>query len=150
MKKITTTFLSLFIALTMFAQPKTPVKWSYSYKKINPTTYDLIFTANIDPTWHMYTIDHKADVGLATTITIKKNPLGANVGKLKVAGKPVSMKDPSTGDKVKFYEKSVVFTQQIKLKAPVKTSYSGTVEFMACDDKMCIPPTTKEFTIALQ
>jgi hypothetical protein len=38
----------------------------------------------------------------------------------------------------------------VKLKSAVKTSFSGTVEYMACDDKQCLPPAEQAFTIALQ
>ena len=104
----------------------------------------------MDPKWHIYTIDHKGDIGVPTAVTFKNNPLGTLNGKVKVNGKAVTLKDPSTGEMVKFYENTVDFVQVVKLKAAVKTSISGTVEFMACDDKQCLPPTEKEFTIALQ
>ncbi len=150
MKKITVLLAVSFIMLGASAQIKTPVLWSFNAKKIDATTYELHMTASIDHGWHIYTIDHSADIGVATTIALKNNPLGAASGKIKVNGKPVSMKDPSTGEMVKFYEGKVDFVQVIKLKSPVKTTYSGEVEFMACDDKQCLPPTTKEFKIALQ
>lgn len=150
MKNILSFAVLVIMSTVAMAQVKNPVKWNFSSKKIDATTYELHITANIDPSWHIYTIDHKGDIGVATSINLKNNPLGTLSGKPKVNGKAVSMKDPSTGEMVKFYEKSVEFVQIVKLKAAVKTSYSGTVEFMACDDKQCLPPTEKEFTIALQ
>ena len=132
------------------AQIKNPVKWVFTAKKLNDKTYELHLTANIDQGWHIYTIDHNADIGLATTVSFNNNPLGATSGKLKVLGKPVTMKDPSTGEMVKFYEGSVDLVQVVTLKANVKTNFTGSVEFMSCDDRQCLPPTTKQFTISLQ
>ena len=144
-------FLSLLLVSSLaMAQIKNPVKWAFSAKKIDATTYELHLTASMDPKWHIYTIDHKGDIGVPTAVTFKNNPLGTLNGKVKVNGKAVTLKDPSTGEMVKFYENTVDFVQVVKLKAAVKTSISGTVEFMACDDKQCLPPTEKEFTIALQ
>lgn len=140
----------LFAGIAGQAQIKNPVKWEYSAKKISPTSYELHITASIDPGWHLYTIDHSADIGLATAVEFDKNPLGTLSGKLKAIGKPISMKDPSTMEMVKFYEKTVDLVQLVTLKAPVKTNITGSVEFMACDDRQCLPPTTKTFTIALQ
>ncbi|MCU0335051.1 MAG: protein-disulfide reductase DsbD N-terminal domain-containing protein [Chitinophagaceae bacterium] len=150
MKHLLTLILAAALGLQAQAQVKNPVKWAFTSRQIDATTYELIITANIDPGWHIYTTDHKADIGVATTLLFKNNPLGTTQGKLKVIGKPVSHRDPSTGEMVKFYEKTVQFVQQVKLKSPVKTSFSGTVEFMACDDKQCLAPTEKAFTIALQ
>ena len=150
MKKLLSSLLVLSLSAFAHAQVKTPVKWSFTSKKIDATTYEVRLSANIDPTWHIYTMDHKGDIGVATTITFASNPLTAMQGKPKASGKPVSHKDPSTGEMVKFYEKNVEFVQVVKLKAPVKTSINGTVEFMACDDKQCLAPTEKSFNIALQ
>jgi DsbC/DsbD-like thiol-disulfide interchange protein len=140
----------LILSLSAQAQIKNPVRWEYSAKKISPTVYELHIKASIDPGWHLYTIDHSADIGVATSLTFNNNPLGSLTGKIKAIGKPISMKDPSTGDLVKFYEKSVDIVQVVTLKAAVKTNYTGSVEFMVCDDKQCLPPTTKTFSIALQ
>ena len=140
---------TLFGAYGAFAQIFNPVSWTYTAKKINPTTYEVHITGTIQPGWHVYTIDHKADIGVATAVNLKKNPLATPSGNLKAVGKSVSAKDPSTGEMVKFYENKIDLVQVVKLKAPVKTSITGTVEFMACDDKQCLPPTEREFTVAL-
>jgi hypothetical protein len=150
MNKICFLVLALGLTLTGFAQIKNPVKWSYAAKKIDATNYELRFTAQIDPSWHIYTTDHKGDIGVATSFIINANPLTTAVGKVSTTAKAVSMKDPSTGTNVKFYTGQVVFTQKIKLKAPVKTNITGNLEFMACDDKQCLAPTTKAFNIDLQ
>jgi DsbC/DsbD-like thiol-disulfide interchange protein len=148
-KTILLTLGIAFMAALATAQPKNPVQWSFSSKKISDKQFELHFKATIQPGWHIYTIDHNADIGVPTTFSLGKNPLGEYSGKIKVLGKPVSMKDPSTGEMVKFYENTVSFVQVVNLKAAVKTSFTGTLEYMACDDKMCLPPTEKQFTIAL-
>ena len=150
MKKIVFVLVLLIATASLQAQIKTPVKWAFSSKKINYKTYEILITASIDPGWHIYTIDHNADIGVATTVSFNQNPLGTISGKLKVVGKPISMKDPSTGDNVKFYERTVDLVQIVTLKAPVKTNFTGAVEFMSCDDKQCLPPASKPFSIALQ
>ena len=150
MKKIILSVSLLVMAVASQAQIKNPVKWTFSSKKISDKIYELHITAAIDPGWHIYTIDHNADIGVATSVNLNQNPLGTITGKIKANGKPIIMKDPSTGDRVKFYERSVDIVQVITFKAPVKTNYTGTVEFMSCDDKQCLPPATKQFSIALQ
>lgn len=150
MKRSIILFSMLMLAFSAMAQVKNPVKWQFSAKKINGTTYEVRLTANIDAGWHIYTMDHTSDIGVATSIDFNKNPLGTPEGKIKVEGKAVSMKDPSTGENVKFFSNQVSFVQVIKLKAAVKTNITGAVEFMSCDDKQCLPPTSRNFSIALQ
>ena len=150
MKKMLVMVVSCLLVLGAAAQLKKPVKWDFTSKKIDATTYELHMTASIDPGWHIYTIDHDADIGVATSITLKNNPLASPSGKTKVLGKPILSKDPSTGEMVKFYEGKVDFVQVIKLKSAVKTSFNGEVEFMACDDKQCLPPSSQAFKVALQ
>ncbi len=145
--------LSLIVllgALSAQAQVKNPVKWTFEAKKIDAKTYELQMTASLDPKWHIYSLEHTGDIGVATSFAFNKNPLGELKGTVKTSQKPMKQKDPSTGEMVAFYEGRVVFTQIISLKAPVKTNISGSVEFMACDDKMCLPPSEKTFTLALQ
>jgi thiol:disulfide interchange protein len=47
---------------------------------------------------------------------------------------------------IAWHEKEVIFLQKIKLKSP-KTIVSGSLEFMVCNDKQCLPPTEVEFNI---
>lgn len=142
--------VSFLGSLSSQAQLKNPVKWSYNAKKIDAKTYELHVTATIDPGWHIYTLNHNSDIGVATSIKFNKNPLGMLTGKTSTKSLPTKKKDPGTGEQVQFYEGKVDFVQVVKLKAPVKTNYTGEVEFMVCDDTQCLPPSSKAFTIALQ
>lgn len=150
MKKWLGIFALLALTTMANAQVKNPVRWTFSSKKIDAKNYELQFTASIDPGWHIYTLDHKSDVGVATSISVNKNPLGATNGKVRVIGKPVKKKDPSTGELVSFYQGTVTFVQKVTLTAPVKTTFTGEVEFMSCDDKQCLPPTARTFSIPVQ
>lgn len=149
MKFLATLLLSSIVLLSQ-AQVKNPVSWTFSSKKIDSKTFELQITATMDPKWHIYTLDHNGDIGVATSIKFNKNPLGELKGKTTTNTKPKKLKDPSTGEMVAFYEGKVTFTQVVTLKSAVKTNYTGTLEFMACDDKMCLPPTEKTFSITLQ
>jgi thiol:disulfide interchange protein DsbD len=149
MKYLATIVLSAFALLTQ-AQIKDPVKWSFESKKIDNKTFEIRITATMDPKWHIYTIDHEGDIGVATSFKFNKNPLGELKGAVKPSQKAIKSKDPSTGEMVSFFQGKVTFTQTVVLKSPVKTTYTGLVEYMACDDKMCLPPTERTFSIVLQ
>jgi hypothetical protein len=150
MKKLLIVSIAIIANFAAIAQLKTPVKWTFTAKKIAEKTYEVHLIATIDKGWHMYAIDHKADVGIATSVNFSANPLATQTGKLASKIKAVKLKDPSTGELVKFYENKVDLVQVFKLKANVKTNITGTLEFMVCDDKQCLPPTEKTFSISLK
>jgi len=150
MKKMFFALLCMGLAFTSMAQLKNPVKWTYTAKKIAPNTYEVHITAAIDRGWHVYSLDHKGETGVATSVKFNANPLATANGKPAATSKPVKMKDPSSGEIAKFYENTLDIVQVFKLKASVKTNITGEVEYMTCDDTQCLPPTTKSFSVSLQ
>ncbi len=140
----------LLFSQLCFSQIQTPVKWNFSAKKINATTYEVHITANIDNHWHLYSQSTPDGGPVATVISFTKNPLVTLEGKVKEIGKLEQKHEPLFGVDVKQFSNKVDFVQVIKLKAPVKTNISGSVEFMVCDDTQCLPPTTQKFSLALK
>jgi thiol:disulfide interchange protein DsbD len=53
------------------------------------------------------------------------------------------------GVDVKYFSGKVDFVQLVKLKSKAKTNFTGSVEFMVCNDQQCLPPATQKFSIAL-
>ncbi len=146
-KKITLSFLvSLFTLGIAFAQIENPVKWSYTAKKISDKEYDVYITASIDPKWHLYAQD-AGEGPEPTTINFTKNPLVTNVGKTKEQGKLEKEYDNNFNSVLKFYSTKVSFVQRVKLKANVATVIKGSVSFMVCNDKKCLPPKSIPFSV---
>lgn len=151
MKQFFTMLLTLFVAVPVMAQSKTKVSWTYTAKKISDKKYELHLTAAIQGGWHLYSQNLDADaIALPTTVKFNKNPLVAMSGKIKESGKLIAEYDKATQSNSKYYKDKVEFIQVITLKAKAKTSVSGEVEFMVCDDKSCLPPSKIPFTIAIQ
>lgn len=150
MKKSVFLLSIVLISSFCFAQVKTPVKWSFSAKKINATTYEVHLTATIDPGWHLYSQTTPDNGPVKTSIEFAKNPLVTVEGSAKEVGKLEQKHEPIFGVDVKQYSKKVDFVQTLKLKSPVKTSVNGTIEYMTCDDTQCLPPARQQFSISLQ
>lgn len=149
MKKIATAGFLLLFSNILFAQIQNPVSWSATSKKIADKTYEIHLTANIDNGWHTYSQTTPDGGPVPTSITFTKNPLLTLDGKTKEVGKLEKHYEPLFGVDVKQFSEKVDFVQTIKLKAPVKTSVNVAVEFMVCNDKQCLPPSTRKFTVAL-
>ena len=147
-----TLMLSMAILVTglSFAQVKNPVKWSFSSKKVDATTYEVKLTATLESGWHIYSQTTPDGGPVPTTIEFTKNPLLNLQGAAKEAGKLEQRHEELFGVDVKQYSNKVDFVQTVKVKANVKTTLNGAVEFMTCNDRECLPPTKQQFSIALK
>lgn len=133
------------------AQSKTKVNWTYTAKKLADKKYELRLTATIQNGYHMYSQNLDKDaIALPTTIKFNKNPLLLMQGKIKEQGKLIAEYDEAIQSKTKYYKDKVEFVQVVTLKNNTKTSVSGEVQFMVCDDNACLPPSKIPFTIAIQ
>ncbi len=137
------------IASLSSAQVKDPVKWEFSSKKKDATTYEVRLTATIDNGWHIYSQTTPDGGPIPTTIEFTKNPLLVLDGTAKEVGKLEQKHEALFGVDVKQFSNKVEFVQVVKLKGGAKTVVNGTVEFMVCNDRECLPPTKEKFSITL-
>ena len=150
MKKIITIVIALFTISSLQAQVQDPVKWDYSATKKSDKEYAVTIDATLPGAWHIYSINTPADGPVPTSISFKKNPLVTLDGTVKENGKLKTDHDAVFGVDVKYYADKVEFVQNVKLKSAVKTNVTGTIKYMVCNDKMCLPPKTIPFNIQLQ
>ena len=146
MKKIFLACLMLFFAGFVHAQINNPVLWSYSAKKIADKTYELHITATINGNWHLYAQD-AGEGPEPTTFKFTPNPLITFDGKVKEVGKMEKSFDKNFNSVLKFYANKVDFVQKVKVRSSVATVVKGTVNFMVCNDRQCLPPRDVPFTI---
>jgi thiol:disulfide interchange protein DsbD len=55
--------------------------------------------------------------------------------------------DKNFNSVLKYYAKKVDFVQKIKVRTDIATAVKGTVTFMVCNDRKCLPPRDVPFTI---
>ncbi len=150
MKQILTLVISLLFACTMQAQsPGAPYNWTYSAKKISENVYELHFLVDVNSPWHTYSQFTPEGGPVPTKFSFVKNPLFTLEGKVKENGKLLQKHEAVFGVDVKYFNGKVDFVQVVKLKTKAKTNFSGSVEFMVCNDQQCLAPTTQKFSIAL-
>jgi hypothetical protein len=151
MKKIIPIAVLLLFSNFLFAQIQNPVEWTATSKKISDKVYEIHLKANIDKGWHIYSQTTPEGGPIATSLTFTKNPLLTVEGKAKEIGKMEQHTEPLFGNiDVKQFSSRFGFVRLGKSKAPVKTSVNVAVEFMVCNDKQCLPPSTRKFSVALQ
>ena len=150
MRKIILLSVIALVSTFSFAQVKNPVKWSFSSKKIDASTYEVRMTASIDGGWHIYSQTTPDGGPVPTSIEYTKNPLLNLQGSAKETGKMEQRHEELFGVDVKQYSNKVEFVQTVKVKGNIKTTLNGTIEFMTCNDHECLPPTKQSFSIALK
>ena len=148
MKKIL--MFLLMVSCYSICDAQTPVKWSYSAKKIEDKKYEVTITATVQSPWHIYSQFTPEGGPLPTSFSFNKNPLVELDGKVKELGKIIKKYEDVFEVDVKYFDGSVQFIQKLKLKAKVKTNLTGSLEYMACNDEQCLPPATVNFSIAIQ
>lgn len=150
MNKIIVTLISIFFISAAHAQIKDPVKWTYSATKKSDKEYTVVIDATLPTEWHIYSMNTPANGPVATNVVFKKNPLVTLDGAVKEIGQLKTDHDAVFGVDVKYFNDKVEYTQTVKLKSAVKTNVTGTIKYMVCNDKMCLPPKTIPFNIQLQ
>ena len=143
--------LLVFIIVALFASNASaqmmgkPVRFKAAKKQVNENTFDVLFTATIDKGWHVYGIGLPAGGPTSAKLTIDKIEGAKAEGKMKAIGKEHNEFDEMFGMKVRFFENNVTFSQRFKATGG-KYSVSGRLEYGACNDEMCLPPTSVDFS----
>ncbi len=145
------TVLLLMISFQAFAQTGSAkqVSWSNSIKKIGDKRYEVRLTATIAGNYHLYAQVAGVEGPLPTRISFMPNPLLTTEGKTLEEGKKITQMEEAWGGKVNFYEKTVTFIQVVTAKTKAKTSLNGKIEFMVCNDELCLPPSEVPIKIAI-
>ena len=145
MKRRNTLFIlfTLLFSLTAMAQ-QSPVHFSVQQKQVSPTEVEVVFTAKIDQGWHVYSTNLPADGPTSASLHVDKAEGVTPVGKLTTRGKELNVYDKTFEMKLRYFENSVGFVQRYKITAKTY-SIKGYLEYGACNDEMCLPPTQVEF-----
>lgn len=128
------------------AQVRQPIKWQFTAAPVNESEVQLIFTANLDEGWHIYSQFMEEGGPLPTTFTFQPSEVYSLDGKVNEESTPVKSYDQTFMMDITWYGKTAVFSQNVKLHAP-SAVVKGKIEFMVCTHEMCLPPDDIEFNI---
>jgi thiol:disulfide interchange protein DsbD len=148
LKSLTFSALLLISIAIVNAQVLEPVSWTFKSEKTAEKSYDIIMTAAIDDTWHLYAMDLPEGGPVATSFTFEPSGAYTLDGKPVAVNKPEVKFDNSFGMDIGMHSGTTEFRQKITVKEfPV--TVSGFVTFMSCDDSQCLPPRDVEFSVVL-
>jgi hypothetical protein len=117
--------------------------WKVSFAKSDPKPgeqVEVVFSADIDKNWKLYSSDFKGDIGpLPTEFVFDKNNAYQLVGDIR-AVKPLKAVDPTWDKAYTYFTDKAEFRQTVKL-ARGGSKVSGTIKGLLCssEDGLCVP-----------
>jgi len=142
--------LVAFFGFNTEAQILKPVKWKSEIIPNTDDTYTLRFTAKVDNGWTIYSQFTSEDGPIPTSINYEEQEGIKLIGKAKETGAKKEGMDAFFGVNVIKYlsDKPMVIEQKIKVTDASKPIV-GYINYMACDNEKCLPPTDVEFTFLI-
>ena len=143
MKRLYVILLMLSTVLSMSAQMVDPVHFTSQLKELANGEGEIIFTGKIDAGWHVYSTNL---VGGPIPATFNKRKMEGveTIGKLKARGNEQQKFDKLFDMEVRYFEGIATFVQKIKFTKE-KYLIDCYLEYGACNDEMCMPPSSVEF-----
>jgi len=133
------------------AQILDPINWSQKINKISDDEYELIFIADMEDTWHIYSQypDIKDDGPIATEVVFLD--VDGNYSLLGKTTEPPTKPvfEEAFGMDVRYLAGIAEFKQRIKRLNRDITTIKAEVYFQICDNEKCLAPDTEEFTFNL-
>jgi cytochrome c biogenesis protein CcdA/thioredoxin-related protein len=147
MRSILSFLIAFLITAPTWAQIQDPVKWTFEIEAVDENEVDLIIRADIDAGWHLYSQD-AGDGPVPTSFTFFENENIKTKGKVK-EGEPHEEYDPNFESILRYFDTEAIFKQRIKLLTEESTLLKGELQFMVCNDAMCLPPEWVDIQIVL-
>ena len=138
--------LGLFISTVSFGQIEDPVKWNFEVVSISDNEVDLVITAEIEESWHLYS--QYVEGPIPTTFTFFDNKSLEFIDGV-VESTPLEDYDKSFDTILKYFEEKAEFRQRIKLLSDSVSIVKGEFEFMVCNNGMCLPPEWVDIKVEL-
>ena len=148
MKKISLLYLFLFaIIIPIFSQEaSTQVKWRFAVKMLSASEGQITVTARVQPGWHIYSTKKIEGGPVPTTFDFNESKGVKFLNEFTPSTPAVEKNDPAFGVKIGMWSGNVSFIRRFKLTGNIKDAVvKGSVKYMVCDDKNCMPPTTQSF-----
>ncbi|NQT76577.1 MAG: thioredoxin family protein [Bacteroidetes bacterium] len=135
---------AMLITSMAWSQIFEPVKWNFSSEMTGDNEAVLIFKADIEPHWHLYSQDIPMAPPATTFFFEGDTSLYDLLGDM-TESESIEEFDPNFDMVLKYFSDEAEFRQKIKLLTDGPVIVKGFVNFMSCDDMRCLPPEDVEF-----
>ncbi len=141
--------LLVFASFCLSSQVQNPIIWTSSYKSLNAGEGEIIVSGQIQPGWHTYS-QRPTDAGpISTNIQFNATNHFELIGKPEEIGVKEEY-DKAFEAQLFVFSNKAEFKQKIKIKSKTPFSISFSLEYVCCNDNMCLPPKTIEMNVKIQ
>ena len=125
------------------------VHWDFSVIRKSSNTWTLKAKATMDKGYHIWALDAGGDGSLIPTAIAVEEPDELTwEGEWKEIRKPREQTYEFIEGKVFFFEGSATFTRDFKAEKGI--TLTGSAEYQTCNEQMCYPPTSAEFSLEVK
>lgn len=127
-----------------------PPTWQYTAEDLGNNEYLIKYTAILQPGFNIYSSKLPSGGPIPTSITFANTNAIASQGDglEEISNYKKEGFDPTFKMQVVKYTDTVTFQQRIKLAQPLE-QLNGSINYMVCDDKQCVPQ-DEQFSIPLK
>jgi thiol:disulfide interchange protein DsbD len=139
--------LSIAGSDSAFGATPQPVEWTLSASLQNhlPIKKGAAVTAHIhatiQPGWHVYAMDQKPGGPIAARIAVPPDQAFVLDGDIDQSA-PIKVHDPNFDMETRFFKNEASFSVPLTAIKAGSPKLSIDVRYQACDDSICLPPTT--------
>ena len=144
MKKLLSIVGFLLATIMLQAQILDPVSFRTEFNKVSDDVAEIVFTATIDPGWHIYSTDLGEGGPISASFNLERATGAHEDGKLLPVGNEQAVYDKLFGMDVRYFEKTAKFVQRVRLEGGTYR-LEGYLEYAACNDQNCLPPSEVPF-----
>lgn len=149
MKKLVLFYFCLLSLGASFYAQQNPVQWFASYKSLSATEGEIVITATIEKGWHTYS-QRPTDAGpINTTFSFTNLGNYSLIGKAEETGAEEHFEKAFEANVFSFTGKAE-FRQKVKLVGKTGFVIPFKVEYVCCNDNMCLPPKTIDLNVKTQ
>jgi len=141
-------FIHLSVMVDAQREQPSPVTWSYQVISANISEVVLHIDAQIAPGWHIYSLHLQPGGPIPTRFTFDPHKGYSLVGVMNEEGDAVRYYDKLYEMDITWYANKVGYTQRLIINKP-NVSIKGIVEYMVCNEHICIP-VEEEFNVELE
>ncbi len=150
MKKIIFLFAAFISCFTGKSQALNPVTWTATYKAISATEGEIILQAKIEKGWHTYSQRPTEAGPIPTSFDFKALPANYELNGKTIETDAHEEFVKAFDAKIFVFTDKAEFKQKIKLKGKAGFNVLVKIEYMTCNDMMCLPPKTIELMVKIQ
>ena len=129
--------------LAVRGQMVDPVHFTSELRIVGDNKGEIVFTGTIDSGWHVYSTDIGSGGPIAATFHADRLEGVETAGRLQPRGKVISQYDKLFEMDVRYFEHQVTFVQPVRFTRQ-QYQIDCYLEYGACNDEMCLPPTSVE------